>query len=80
MKSATFKKVKIEIEAYFFGSYILTAKYNGRMVCACTSNDDCFIWLNNKSDKNKNYEAKLYAYNRILEVYDEYAKKNYNPL
>lgn len=67
----TFRKVKLEISrANGYGQYYITAFYKNKNVKVHTTNSECFDWLNDDSNKEKHQEAKRYAYNSIVNAYE----------
>ncbi len=68
---ATFRKVNLEIaKTSGYGQYIITANYKGKEVTVHTTDSECYDWLDDESNKEKHQDAKRYAYNKIVEAYN----------
>lgn len=68
---ATFRKVNLEIRrAGGYGQYIISANYRGKEINVHTTNSECYDWLDDESNKEMHQEAKRYAYNKIVNAYN----------
>lgn len=68
---AKFNKVEISISRVSgYGQYYITAFYKGKNIKVHTNNSECFDYLEDDSNKQKNLEAKRYAYSLIKRTFE----------
>ncbi len=69
---AKFRKVELSIiRAGGYGQYTVRAFYRGLFVVAHTTDSECFLYLEDDSNKKKHLEAKRHAYSKIVSIYNK---------